>query len=315
MAYTSRSVLEGFRDRFVPQNLQERAELLAKFTISPAIFFLIVFVFLPVIYTVYLSFTNANIISPTEQLIGIDQYVALVQMDRFYASLWKGILFTGGSLVIQLGIGLLVALVLRKKFFGSSLARTLAIFPYLVPTISVAIMWEWLLTPPSGMVNYYLVELGVLNEYVSFFGNADLAMLVLIVANSWKFTAFVVVIFIARLQAIPDSMYESAWIAGASPLQTFRDITLPQLRSAFLLVLLLRGIWQFNKFDIVFLLTRGGPVNATETLPVLLYKTAFQRFDLGLAAAMAVAMFLITASVSVLYFYYLRPSEEIKTTR
>lgn len=283
--------------------------------ILPSLLILILLMGFPIIFIFYLSFTNADIYSPTQDLIGMSNYISLIDSGTVYHALWNGVVFTGGSIAFQILVGLTFALILKRNFIGDSFARTAAIAPYLFPTIGVAIMWKWLLNPNYGFVNFYLEQFNIVTEPISFFHNPNFAMIVLIIANSWKFTPFVVVIFLARVQSIDNSLYEQAKISGASGFQMFKDITLPNLRSAFLIVLLLRGIWQFNKFDIVYLLTRGGPLNATTTLPVYIFNVGFLRGNLGKASSAAVIMFIILIAVSVIYFIKLKPSEEIRGAR
>lgn len=284
-------------------------------TFTPAILFLVVLTVVPMAYAIMLSLQEATIFATSDPFVGLENYRKLYADPEFFTSIWLGVVFSIASVILQVVLGLGLALTLNKKFFGSSVALTVAILPYLIPTIAVALMWKWLLGPVFGIVNYYAISLGLISTSIEFFGSKDMAMSTLVLANSWKFTSFALLIFLARLQSIDSALYEQAKISGASTIQMFRSITLPNLRSAILLVLLMRTIWMFNKFDIIWMLTKGGPLGATTTLPVYIYRVAFNRFDLALGSAAALNLFLILTVFAVFYFWVFQPSREIETAR
>jgi multiple sugar transport system permease protein len=284
------------------------------FMIPPSLF-LVLLTAIPVVYGFWLSLHDIGIFTIQGEFIGLQNYRELYTRPAFFDSLWIGLYFTALSVGVQLVIALALALILNRDFFGSSVARTLAIFPYLVPTIAVVLMWKWMLSPVHGVVNIVLQNAGIISESISFFGNPGSAMLAVVIASSWKFTSFALLILLARLQSIDQTMYEQAKVSGASAVQAFRTITLPNLRSAILLIILLRGIWMFNKFDIVWLFTKGGPVNATRTLPIYIFRTTFFERDLGIGSAAAINLFMMLVVVAAVYFWYFKPSQEVETAR
>lgn len=302
-----------FWDRFIPTDHQTRMNLFGGTFIVPSILFLILLTGIPVAFAIRISLHDVTLFSTDGAFVGLQNYSELYRNNAFFQAIWVDLIFTVGSVGFQVIAGLTMALALNRNFRGVSLARTLALFPYLVPTIAVALMWKWMLSPVYGVLNAYAVEFGIITESISFFGKPDLAMPMVILAASWKFTSFTVIIFLARLQSIDERMYEQAKISGASVYEMFRDITLPSMRSAILLVVLLRGMFMFNKFDVVWLLTNGGPLGATETLPVYIYRLTFFNYDLALGSAAAVNLFMILAVVAVVYFWYFQPSKEIET--
>lgn len=307
--------LLGARSVFPTVTLSQRQRNLAFSLIFmiPAIVFIGILVIVPVAFTFYLSVTDATLLSQTQSFIGLDNYTQLFQSSDFKQSIWLAIIFAASTVVFQIVLGLAFALALNRDFRGASVARTLAIAPYLVPTIVVALMWKWMLHPITGVVNKYLVHFGVVESGIPFFGTTELAMPTLVMASSWKFIAFAVIVFLARLQAIDETMYEQAQISGASVIQRFWSITLPNLRSAILLVVLLRFIWMFNKFDIIWLLTSGGPVESTTTLPVYIYRITFLRTELALGSAAAINLFVFLVAAATVYFWAFRPSQELGT--
>jgi len=281
--------------------------------ILPAILFLILLALIPVLFALNISIRDMGLFSQSGPIIGLANYVELLGREAFYDAIWTDVVFTVGSIAFQTVAGLLLALALNNNFRGVSLARTLALFPYLVPTIAVALMWKWMLSPVYGVFNSWGVELGILDGSIYFFGEPSLAMPIVIIASSWKFTSFATIIFLARLQSIDERMYEQAKVSGASIYQMFRDITLPSLRSAILLVVLLRGMFTFNKFDVIWLLTKGGPLGRTETLPVYIYRRTFNEYELAIGSAAAMFLFLILSVVAIVYFWYFEPSKEVAT--
>lgn len=300
--------------KFVQHSNQEK-----KFTwlsilfIAPAIIFLLILFVLPSLYVLFFSFHDVSIYSVESSFLGIKNYEYLANSPNFWKIIWNTLIFSAGSVIFQIVFGLLFALAINKKFTGSSMARTLAIFPYLVPTIVVALIWKWMLSPSYGLFNSYGLKYNLIDNAIPFFGSLEFAMPVVIVAGSWKFTSFAIILFLARLQAIDRRMYEQAKISGASRFQMFTDITLPHLRSTILLVLLLRWMFMFKKFDIVWLLTHGGPLGATETLPILIYKLTFLNGDLGRGSAAAIVLFIFLIFTGIIYFGHFQPGQEIET--
>jgi multiple sugar transport system permease protein len=296
------------------KEIESRKNLFGILFILPPVLFVLLFIGAPALYTMMLSLQDVTLLQTDGAIVGFQNYSELLAQAAFWNALYTGVVFSVGSVFIQVLFGLALALMLNKQFFGSSIARTLAIFPYLVPTIAVATMWQWMFQPINGgIVNGYLLQWGVIEEAISFFGDPALAMLTLIFASSWKYMSFALLIFLARLQAIDRNLYEQAKISGASSWQMFRTITLPQLRSAIFLVLLLRLVWMFNKFDIIWLLTQGGPVGATETLPVFIYRITFNKFQLGIGSAATIVLFLFLVVFASFYFWYFEPSSEVAT--
>lgn len=281
--------------------------------ILPAMVTLILLLFIPLIFAVFLSLSDSTLFQTQASFSGIENYTSLATDDLFLTSLWQGSIFAVFSVLFQVIVGLALAIIINRNFWGGWLARTLAIFPYLVPTIVVALMWKWILSPLNyGIVNASLMSMGLIESPIAWFGSVSLAMPMLIIAGSWKFVAFSVLFFLARLQSIDQRMYQQARISGASRIQMFLHITLPNLKSAILIVVLLRLIFMFNKFDIVWLLTRGGPAESTTTLPVYIYRITFLDFDLGIGSAAAIALFLILSVFAVIYFWQFRPSQEVE---
>lgn len=287
----------------------QQDRLLGYSLVSPPllIFFLITVV--PLAFGIALSFYGGLGIL-TWDFVGAENYRDLVADGAFWQSLLTGIIFSIYSVAIQMILGVAIALVINEKFKFANIVRTIVLVPYLIPTVAVAIMWRWLLDNNYGIINYVLSN--TVGTTVEFF-DVTTAMHSLSWVASWKFTIFVVLLVLARLQSIDSSLYEMAEVNGANFYRRFIDVTLPNLRTTLAIVLLLRSIWMFNKFDIIYLLTRGGPFDATLTQTVLAYERAFIALRFGSGAAITTVMFGLILVASVIYFKVFNPEEEVAT--
>jgi multiple sugar transport system permease protein len=210
--------------------------------------------------------------------------------------------FAFGSLVLQTIIGVCLALLLNRQFKGRSFVRGALMFPYLVPTVVAILLFRWMLNDLYGIVNVWLMKLGVISAPLAWFGDPSLAMGSLIGINTWMFYPFVMLCVLARLQSIPTELYEAARIDGASAIAQFWYVTLPQIWGTLALVLLVRTLWMFNKFDTVWLTTQGGPFGTTQTLPVLAYIRAFNLYEIGRGSAIGILLCLSLLVVFAIYY-------------
>ena len=284
-------------------------------TIVPALLFLTLVAYLPITYAIALSFFKKTAFSPKMSWLGLKNYVWLLRETDLWAALGRSAAFTIGSVVVQLAWGLGSALLLNRAFRGQTLVRSLFILPYLLPTIVVALIFQWLLNQEYGVINQILLQTGIVTRPINFLGGLKTAMYSVVGIASWQYGSFVALMVLARLQAIPPKLYEAARVCGAGAFRCFRDVTLPNLKTTLLLLALLRGIWMFNKFDIIYLVTRGGPLKATETLPIYAYRLAFEEFDFGMAAGVCTFMFLVLVIGSIVYFKLFDPTKEVEVGR
>jgi multiple sugar transport system permease protein len=206
------------------------------------------------------------------------------------------------------GVG--VALLLNEKILLRSLARSLILFPYFISTVVAVLVWRWLFNDLYGMLNHILIALGLIDAPKNWLGVMPNALLSLIFIGAWKYFPFVVIAVLARLQTIPTSLYEAATIDGAGAWSRFWDVTLPQLRDVLGVIILLRTIWDFKEFDLIWLLTGGGPINHTRTLPLLVYQEAFGLNQMGRASTYAVAMMAVMLVFMIAYLIIARRREQ-----
>lgn len=283
--------------------------------LAPAVILLLITAYVPIIFALTLSLYHRTAFNPRQVWAGLGNFAWLIGEDTLWAALWRSLVFTIGSVSLQIVIGLFFGLLLNEAVKGRAVMRSFVILPYLLPTIVIGLVFRWILNPQYGIVNQILLALGIVEQPIDFFGGLDNAMPSVIVATGWQYGSFAALLILARLQAINPRLYEAARTCGAGPWRSFLDVTLPNLRTTLLLTGLLRGIWMFNKFDIIWIITGGGPLDATETLPIYVYKIAFQDFDFGRAAAGCVVMFAILLAGSFAYFRYFNPTKEVEVGR
>lgn len=278
---------------------------------APAILLLLLLTLYPVFYGVWISFFNKHSFFPQQTFIGFDNYVFLLRDPEFWAAVWRGTVYALSTIVLQIVLGVATALLLNEFFPGRGILRAIVIFPYVVPTVVAVIIWKWLLNSQFGLINYVIESAGVVEQPISFMGK-DWIMVSLIIVSVWQFFPFVVIGVLARLQTIPEELYEAATVDGANTWQRFIHVTLPQLRSVLFVIVLLRSIWMFTKFDTPWLMILGGGAETyIRTLPIYTYMRTFAYYEAGLGSAMAVVMFLALAGAAALYFRIWRREEHL----
>jgi len=279
--------------------------------ILPAVLLLTCLSLYPVLYGIWLSFHEKHSFFPQQTFVGLANYLYLWHDPEFWASLWRGVIYSASTIVLQIILGVGAALLLNEAFRGRNLVRGIVLFPYMIPTVVAVILWKWLLNNQFGLINYGLVSLGLVEENVSWMGRSYI-MLSLILISVWQFFPFVVLAVLARLQTIPPELFDAAKVDGAGALRRFIHVTLPQLASLLFVVILLRSIWMFTKFDTVWLITQGGGAEKyVRTLPVYAYLRTFNYYEAGLGSAIAVVMFAILVASTTVYFYMFRRDEQL----
>ena len=279
--------------------------------ISPSVLLILGLLVYPVLYGVYLSFFRKHSFFPEQHFVGFANYIYLMKDSDFWTSVWYGTVYSISTIVLQIVLGVIAALIVNETFRGRNFLRGVILFPYVIPTVVAIILWKWLLNNQFGLVNYLLLALGIVDDPVSWMGK-DHIMASLIIISVWEFFPFVVLSVLARMQTIPPNLYKAAKVDGAGALRRFFHVTLPQLRNVLFVVILLRSIWMFTKFDTVWLMTQGGGAEKyIRTLPVYAYMRTFMYYQAGLGATLAVIMFLILTVATAVYFRMFRREEEI----
>jgi ABC-type sugar transport system permease subunit len=268
----------------------------------PFLVALLLFLVWPIAEAVRLSFVRYNPLRPEMQpFVGLDNYRFVLNDPLFWESFSQALVWTGWSTLFQALIGVGLALLLHQPLRGINAFRGLLLFPYIVPTVVIALNWRWLFNSEIGIVNHLLLQAGIIAEPVAWLSTPDMAMASAILLNVWKYTPFVVIVVLARLQTIPTELYDAARVDGAGVLRRFRDITLPQLAEVLAVVVVFRTIWTFNKFEEIFLLTRGGPGTSTYNLALYAYDQSIANLRMGVGAAAGVIMLVLLLAGSMLY--------------
>ncbi|WP_247730351.1 carbohydrate ABC transporter permease [Halovivax limisalsi] len=269
---------------------------------------------LPILFALYASVHRIPLLNPEWELVGFENYAEVLAMDDFWHSLRTGVVFTVGNTIFQIVVGIWMALVLNRITRGKRVLTAIIFTAYLIPTVIVAFWALYMFDPDTGVLHMVFGNwLGLWEADAFALGSPDWAMPLVVLIGSWKFSVFVTILALAQLRAIPDRYYEAAKICQANRWQMFRDITWPRIKGIVLVAVLLRGVFMFNKYDIIAQLTNGGPGSVTETLPLLAYEVTFTDGSYGLGSAMSVVMFLFLTISGVIYFKLFNPSEEVET--
>lgn len=301
-ALDSHETVTGAMSRMAPARLRLPEAVTGILLILPAIALLLALTCYPVLYGVWISFFNKHSFFPQQTFVGLDNYLFLLRDPQFWSAVWLGCVYSVSAIVLQVVLGVGAAVLLNEMFPGRNILRAIVIFPYVVPTVIAVILWKWLLNSQFGLVNYLIEEAGLVDQPISFMGK-DWIMASLILVSVWQFFPFVVIGVLARLQTVPGELYEAAHVDGATAFQRFIHVTLPQLKSVLFVIVLLRSIWMFTKFDTPWLMIQGGGAETyIRTLPVYTYMRTFAYYEAGLGSAMAVVMFLALAVATAFYF-------------
>src|SRR5215216_6645059 len=280
-----------------------REWLLPALFIAPALAVLLSLSIYPLIYSITISLqreTSSGVVWT------LGNFTRLVSDNFFLTAMAHTFVYAVGALSCEFLLGLGLALLLNAKMQGRGLFRASLLVPMMLPSVVVGVVWRLMLNPDFGAINGTLKQFGINTESLTWTASPKLAMLSVIAVDVWQWTPFVFLVLLAGLQAIPQEPYEAARIDGSSAWQTFRHITLPLLKPAILIALLLRTMDLLRVFDQIFILTEGGPGFATETISLYIYRTAFRFFDFGYAAAMSFVLLALTNVISALYIRLLQ---------
>jgi multiple sugar transport system permease protein len=286
----------------------------AYFFLFPAIAYLAVFTVFPLIRGVLRSFTRTKLVNPSGgRPAGIENYQYLLSSDKFWASVGTTLLYTLFTVVLSVAIGMAGALLLNQSFRGRAVVRAIAAIPWAVPTVAAALIFVWVYNNEQGILNRGTQALG-LGQH-GWLIDPKLGLFAVVLASVWKLMPLVMLILLSALQSVPRELHEASWVDGATPLQSFRAVTLPHIMPTIRVITLLMTIWSIRRFEIIFLITGGGPLDATNTLVVNVYRTAFQDQNLGRAAAIGALGLVLSLLVTVVYFLVEQVQERQEANR
>jgi multiple sugar transport system permease protein len=278
--------------------------------ILPSLAVLIGLILYPVAYSIWLSLFSKHAYLPVQEFVGLGNYASYLQNPEFWRAVYLGAIFAGGSVTLQIIVGVLAALLLNEEFRGRGLVRAIVLFPYMLPAIVVVLLMRWLLNDTYGVVKNLMVNAG-LGNYVVVWFSPDNIMLTLILISVWIYFPFVVMAVLARLQSIDSELYDAARVDGAGVIRRFTNVTLPQIRDVLVVIVLLRVIFMFTKFDLVWLLVGAGGIGYyVRTLPIFTFVTSFGELQVGAGASLSVMMFGFLLVFAITYLRLARDEAE-----
>ena len=280
--------------------------------VLPALIFMLAFVGYPIIYNFILSFRDVNVTTfsqPIKPFVGLKNYIEVFQDPTMTVSIWNTLVFTLGSISIQFFVGLGLALLFNLKFKVSEPLRGLMVVGYLVPMTVTALLFKFMYSTSGGIINELLMQFHIISQPIGWIIDSNTSMFSVIMTNSWVGIPFNMLLLTTGLSNISPSLYEAGKVDGANVFQRFFKITLPSLRPAILSVLVLGFIYTFKVFDLVFVMTNGGPVNSTEVMSTFAYKLSFTQFSFSKGSAVANVLFIILCCVSLVYLKLIKEDE------
>jgi multiple sugar transport system permease protein len=288
-------------DRMQRRELSDRA--FAWLLISPAVLFILVIVVWPLVETIRLSFTDATL--GGENFVGVANYAALFADPKFWQTVGRTFYWMALAVSLKLIVGLIGASLLNAAIPGKALFRVLVMPPWVIPVAIGVIGWKWMYNGYFGLISGLLQEFGLVEDRVALLATKTSAFYSAIVTDVWVGTPMVTLFFLAAMQGVSKDLYEAAWVDGASRWYRFRRITIPQIMPVIVSMALLSAIWTFNSFEIIWILTEGGPRGATTTLIIDTYKVAISSQRFGEGAARAVVIVVLLATFSLFYLWFL----------
>lgn len=282
------------------------------FLLIPALLFTIFVLVYPLLQNLINSFREVSLLYGTKGWVGFANYAKVLSDSIFWLTFKNTVIYAFLGTVLSLIIGLGIALLLNLKVGKiNNIFKFLYTIPWVISPVVAGFAWKWLLNDNFGKVNHWLKSLGIINEGITWLGSTETALICVIVARMWQFFPFAMIMFLAGLQTIPQEQYEAAEVDGATALAKFVNITLPNLKSVSTVLLLLGIIWSFNDFNMVFVMTRGGPIYSSMVLPVLVREFSFVHFDLSKGSALSILIFALLISLSFVYVKLISREERL----
>jgi len=272
--------------------------------LSPTLIIFSTFILFPVFFSFYLSFQKWNMFSGEATYVGLDNYIRMFESTEFWIVLKNTAIYTIGTIPLNMALSLAIAYILNKKLAGKKFLRTAFFAPVIISPVAAAVIWRWLYDPNFGLVNYSIGLLGF--NAVNWLNEPTAAMFALIIMGVWKTFGINMVLFSAGLQGIPESYYEAAELDGAGKFARFWHITIPMLAPTTFFIMIMSMISSFQVFDLVYVLTSGGPLGSTKVLVFYVYEYAFKFFEMGYASAISYFLFALLFILTMIQIRYMK---------
>lgn len=269
--------------------------------ITPVLLVILLLYAYPILMILIQSFNKVSIVDNNYTFIGLDNFINFFNDGTFRFTLLLTLKYTVITVTLKLIIGFSMALVLNSETYFNKTLRFLTLIPWTIQQVSVAVIWKWIFDGNYGYLNYILLKLGLIEKNILWLSDPKLALISASIVDTWLGISFVSMIFLAALNSIDKSLYESSKIDGANSIQSFRHITIPSIKKVFIITGTLVSIWTFNSFNVIYVLTRGGPMRKTETFVIRIYQEAFEKFNIGSSSAISVIVFLLLLLLTVVY--------------
>ncbi|MBS5360698.1 MAG: sugar ABC transporter permease [Finegoldia magna] len=279
----------------------KKSKMLPYLLLLPCFLVVIILYGYPMVLTFINSFNRVNLLTGSSDFIGLANYKSIFNDPQFYKSLSVTVKYTIITVFLKIFLGFLLAYLLSSNIFAKKQFRFLVLIPWAIPQVAVSTLWKWILDGRYGYINYFFMKLGITKSPILFLSDPNIALYCAAFVDAWLGISFVSMMFLAALEQIPTSLYEAAEIDGANKRRQFFDITLPGIKHTFVTILILVTIWTFNSFNVIYVLTQGGPMRSTETLIIKIYQEAFSRFNIGASSALTMIVVVILSLMTFIY--------------
>lgn len=279
----------------------KKSKMLPYLLLLPCFLVVIILYGYPMVLTFINSFNKVNLLTGSSDFIGLANYKYIFNDPQFYKSLSVTVKYTVITVFLKIFLGFLLAYLLSSNIFAKKQFRFLVLIPWAIPQVAVSTLWKWILDGRYGYINYFFMKLGITKSPILFLSDPNIALYCAAFVDAWLGISFVSMMFLAALEQIPTSLYEAAEIDGANKRRQFFDITLPGIKHTFVTILILVTIWTFNSFNVIYVLTQGGPMRSTETLIIKIYQEAFSRFNIGASSALTMIVVVILSLMTFIY--------------
>ena len=278
--------------------------------VSPLVIWISLIILIPIYIAFELSLFNVKIIGTSGKFVGIDNYIKLFGKSKFLIASLNSFYWIIGNAICQTFFAFTIALTINYKFPGKKILANWIILSFIIPTVVVVVIWKLMLSSSSGVINSVLIDIGLLDEATGFFSSGNKAFISLVLINSWRWSPFLALIILSGLNSINREMYDASKVDGANFVQQFLFITFPNIKGVLFVLGLVGTLLSFNIFDIIWLITKGGPSSATTTLPLLIYETAFTKFRISQAATLSIVTSFLLLIFSIIFIKSMAPKED-----